>query len=139
MELTANAIQTVGANQNILFTDTPIEGNRCIVHRDGSGLVTLRGITNQCYARFRVLFSGNIALLAAGEIEEMSVAISINGEPVESSKMRVYPPNVNRYINVASFIYIKGPNGCCNTISIENTSNSAINIQNANLIVERVA
>lgn len=139
MELTANAIQTVGANQNILFTDTPIEGNRCIVHRDGSGLVTLRGITNQCYARFKVSFSANIALLTTGDIGELSTAIAINGEPVDSSKMRVYPPNVNRYMNVASFIYIKVPKGCCNTISVENTSNSAINVQNANLIVERVA
>ena len=56
MELTANAIQTIGSNSNVIFTDTVVDGNCAIMHRDGSGLVTLRGLTNQCRARFRVSF-----------------------------------------------------------------------------------
>ena len=62
MELTANALQTVEANQNVLLTDTVVCGNCSILHRDGSGLVTLRGMTNQCRARFKVSFGGNIAV-----------------------------------------------------------------------------
>ena len=45
-EYTANTAQVVDVNQNILFTDTPVGGSGSIVHREGSGLVTLRGITN---------------------------------------------------------------------------------------------
>jgi hypothetical protein len=45
-EFTANTLQNVLENQNILFTDTPVYGNCSIVHREGSGLVTLRGLTN---------------------------------------------------------------------------------------------
>ena len=67
MELTANAIQTVPANSNVIFTDTVVCGNCSIMHREGSGLVTLRGLTNQCRARFRVSFGGNIALPTGGD------------------------------------------------------------------------
>lgn len=46
MELTANAIQEVAVNQSINFTDTVVKGNCSMLHREGSGLVTLRGITD---------------------------------------------------------------------------------------------
>ena len=52
MEITANAIQTVEENQNVLFSDTVVCGSCSMAHRDGSGLVTLRGLTTQCRARF---------------------------------------------------------------------------------------
>ena len=32
MELIANAVQTVNANQNVLFTDTVVCGNASITH-----------------------------------------------------------------------------------------------------------
>ena len=52
----------VAENQNVLFTDTVVCGNCSILHREGSGLVTLRGLINsQCRARYRVSFGGNIA------------------------------------------------------------------------------
>lgn len=67
MEITANAVQTVAANQDVLFTNVAIAGNSSTVHRSGSGQVTLRGLTNcQCRARFRVTFGGNIAVPADG-------------------------------------------------------------------------
>ena len=47
-EFTANALQTVAAGQNVQFTETAVCGSNCIVHRAGSGIVTLRGITQQC-------------------------------------------------------------------------------------------
>ena len=57
MEITANALQSVAINQNVLFTDTVIDGSCSIMHREGSGLVTLKGMSNaQCRARFRVTF-----------------------------------------------------------------------------------
>ena len=138
-EFTANAIQNVSLNQNVLFTDTPVCGNCSIVHRDGSGLITLRGITNQCRARFKVFFSGNIAIPTGGTVEAISLGIGINGEAVASSNMIITPAAVEQFWNVASAIYIDVPSGCCSQISVINTSAQAIDIQNANLIVERVA
>lgn len=140
MELTANAIQTVGENQNVLFTDTAVRGNCSIVHRDGSGLVTLRGITsNQCRARFRVSFGSNIAVPTTGTVGPISLAIAINGEPVASSTMIETPAAVEEFSNVFSAIFIDVPAGCCSQISVRNVSTQAIDVQNANLIIERVA
>ena len=140
-EYTAIAEQTVAANQNILLTETPVCGNApCIVHREGSGLVTLRGITKgQCRARFKVTFGGNIAIPTGGTVEAISVAIAINGEAVNSTTMIVTPAAVEEYFNVFGAIFIDIPITCCSQISVKNTSTQSILVQNANVIVERVA
>ena len=139
MELTANALQVVEPNQNILFTDAPVQGSCSILHRDGSGQVTLRGVTNQCRARFKAFFSGNISIPTGGTVEAIQIALAINGEAVASTTMIQTPAAVEQFANVASAVYIDVPNGCCATISVKNISTQAIDIQNANLIVERVA
>lgn len=139
MEITANALQTVVENQNVLFTDTVIYGNCSMVHRDGSGLVTLRGITNQCRARYRVSFGGNIALPTGGTVEAISLAISVNGEPIATTTMIYTPAAVEEFGNVFSAIFIDVPRDCCVSIGVRNTSTQAIDVQNANLIIERVA
>ena len=139
MEITANALQTVELGQNVQFTDTAVCGSCSIIHRDGSGLVTLRGVTNQCRARFKVFFSGNIALPTAGTVGAISLALALNGEAVASSTMIQTPAAVEEFSNVASAIYVDVPSGCCITVSVKNTSTQAIEVQNANLIIERVA
>ena len=139
MEITANAIQEVAENQNIIFTDTVTEGNCSIVHREGSGLVTLRGLTNQCRARFRVSFGGNIAIPTGGTVGPISLAIAINGEPVTTTTMISTPAAVEEYNNVFSAVFLDVPRNCCSQISVRNTSDQEVNVQNANLIVERVA
>ena len=139
MEITANALQTVAANQNVLFTETPISGGRGIIHREGSGLITLRGITNQCNARYLINFGANIGIPTGGTVGAISLAIAISGEPIQSTSMIVTPAAVENYFNVASSVYINVPKGCCLTIAVENTSTEAIEVQNANMIVTRVA
>ena len=139
MEITANAIQTVASSTNILFSDTVTSGNCSILHREGSGLVTLRGLTNQCRARFRVSFGGNIAIPTGGTVEPISLALAINGEPVATTTMISTPAAVEEYNNVFSAIFLDVPRGCCSQISVRNLSEQDIDVQNANLIVERVA
>jgi hypothetical protein len=139
MEIIANAIQTVPANQNVYFTDTVICGNASIAHRDDSGLVTLRGVTNQCRARFMVTFGGNIAIPTGGTVGPISLAIAINGEAVPATTMIVTPAAAEQYFNVKSSIFIDVPRGCCLNVSVTNTSDEAINVQNANLIITREA
>ena len=139
MEIIANAVQTVQANQNVYFTDTVICGNGSISHRDDSGLVTLRGVTNQCRARFMVTFGGNIAVPTGGTVGPISLAIAIEGEPVPATTMIVTPAAVELFFNVKSSVFIDVPRGCCTRISVENTSDEAIVVQNANLIITREA
>lgn len=139
MEITANALQTVNANQNVQFTDNVICGSCSIVHRDGSGLVTLRGNTNQCRARFRVSFGGNIAIPTGGTVEAISLALAISGEAIGPTTMIVTPAAVEEFFNIYSSIFIDVPRGCCLTVGVENISTQPVLVQNANLIVERVA
>lgn len=139
MEITANAIQVVAENQNVLFTETVVRGNYSITHREGSGLITLRGLTNQCRARYKVSFGGNIAIPEGGTVEPISLAIAINGETVPTTTMISTPAAVDEYNNVFSNIFLDVPRGCCFQVSVKNTSAQDISVQNANLIVERVA
>lgn len=139
MEIIANALQTVPANQNVYFTDTAICGNYSMTHRDDSGLVTLRGLTNQCRARFRVSFGGNIGLPTGGTVGPISLAIAVDGEAVRSTTMTVTPAAVEEFFNVYASVFIDVPRGCCATVSVQNITTGDIDVQNANLIVERVA
>ena len=139
MEIIAVATQTVAENQNVLFTDSITCGNCSITHRDGSGLVTLRGTTNQCRARYKVSFGGNIAVPTGGTVEAISLALAIDGEALGSSTMIVTPAAVEEYFNVFGAMFVDVPKGCCLTASIQNISTQPILVQNANLIIERVA
>ena len=139
MEIIANELQTVLENQNVQFTDTVVPGKACTMHRVGSGLVTLKGLTNQCRARFKVSFGANIAIPTGGTVEAISLAIAIDGEPIATTTMIVTPAAVEEFFNVFGAIYLDIPRGCCSQISVRNISTQSIDVQNANLIIERVA
>lgn len=138
-EYTAVSSQNVAANGNVVFTNTAVKGSNCIQHREGSGIVTLRGITNQCRARYFVDFSANIAVPTGGTAGEISLAIAISGEPVLSSQMISTPAAVAQFNNVSTGIYVDVPKDCCVNIAVENTSGVAIDVANANLVVTREA
>ena len=140
MEIIANAVQTVAANQNVYFTDSVTSGNYSIEHRDGSGLVTLRGITNtQSRARFRIHFGANIAIPTGGTVEAISLAIALEGEAIPSTIMTITPAAVENYFNVSASIFVDIPKGCCSHVSVQNISTQPVLVQNANLIAERSA
>ena len=138
-EYTNAYVQSVAPNANVVFTEEPVSGKGCIVHREGSGLITLRGMTNQCRALFRVTFGGNIAIPTGGTVGEISIAISIDGEPVPSATATVTPAAVANFFNVFSSVFIEVPKGCCVTVAVRNINTQAIEVENANIIVERVA
>lgn len=138
-EYTNSNIQTVAAGQNVLLTETAVDGNCSIVHRAGAGIVTLRGLTNQCRARYKVSFGANIAIPTGGTVEAISTALSVNGEALNSALAIITPAAVEQYGNIFVSVNIDVPRGCCVTVAAENTSTQAINVANANIIVERVA
>lgn len=143
-EYVANAIQTVNVGENVRFTDTVIPCKKgYVIHRDGSGLFTLRGIVNNtcgCSAQYKVSFGSNIAVPPGGTAPaQISLAVAINGEVVESTRAAVTPATADQFWNVGGSVYITVPRGCCMTISIENSSAAPINVANTNLIIERTA
>ena len=136
--VTANIV-TVPAGQNVPMVSTAACGKPCIVHREGSGLVTLRGLTNQNRALFRVSFGGNIAIPTGGTVEAITAALAINGEPLASATATVTPAAVENYFNIYVSAQVCVPKGCCLTVAMENTSTQAVNFANSNLTVERIA
>lgn len=149
-EYVYNPIQLVLSNQPVLLENS-IPCNRGFVyHREGSGIVTLHGIVNNpscCFARYQVTFNGNIAVPEDGTVGPIAVALAIDGEPILTSRAIVTPAAVDEYFNVTSTAIITVPKGCCFNISVENVSfgataadtPTAINVQNANLVVNRIA
>lgn len=138
-ELTNINTTLVTLGQNVPFTETAVPGKECIHHREGSGIVTLRGITNQCRARFLVQYSGNISIPTGETVGEISLAIAVNGEPLQATLMRVTPAAVDEFFNVSAAAYVDVPKGCCVNVAIENTSTEDINVANSNLIITREA
>lgn len=131
-------VQQIAAGGNAVFTETPVAPKNCIVHREGSGVVTLRGMTNQCRAQYKVTFGGNIAIPTGGTVGEISIAISVDGEALGSATATVTPAAVENFFNVSAAAYIDVPRGCCVTVGVKNINDQTIELSNANLIVERV-
>ena len=156
-EFTYNPVQTVQPNQPVVLNTSIGCPRGYVLHRNESGIVTLRGIVNNaigCFARYQVTFNGNIAVPSTGTLGPISVALAIDGEPILTSRAIVTPaavatepPTQANFFNVTSTATITVPRGCCLNVSVENTSEGAtaadpapaILVQNANLTVTRIA
>ena len=158
-EFTYNPVQTVQPNQPVVLNTSIGCPNGYVLHRNESGIVTLRGIVNNrcdCFARYQVTFNGNIAIPDGGTAPApISIALAIDGEPILTSRAIVTPAETatdpvttENFFNVTSTAIITVPRGCCFNVSVENVSESAdpaetpappILVQNANLVVARIA
>lgn len=147
-EYLANAVQEVDLNSPILFTASIPCQKGYVFHEDETGIFILRGITNNCFARYQVTFNGNIAIPTGGAVTPIAVAIAVNGEPRPTSRAIITPAAVDEYGNVTSTAIITVPKGCCFSLSVRYISGvtdgttvptPAINIINANLDINRIA
>lgn len=150
-EYLANAEQTVALNQPVIFTASIPCTRGYIYHEDETGIFILRGVVNNscgCFARYQVTFNGNIAIPTGGAVTPIAVAITVNGEPRQTSRAIFTPAAVDTYGNVTSTAIITVPKGCCFTLSVRYVSadedpatvpTPVINVQNANLTVARIA
>ena len=137
-------VQTVAEDENILFLD----GDRAcrkgyVTHRSNSGIFRLKGALNACKTIYRVTFNANIAVTPAadgGVLGPISVALQEDGETVGNAVATVTPAAIGDFFNVSVSTFVVIPCGCCVTISVENVSDgTAIDVSNANIIIDRVA
>ena len=148
-EYLANAPQAVSLNSPVLFTASIPCTKGYVYHEDETGIFILRGITNNCFARYQVTYNGNIDIPEGGAVSPIALAITVNGESRPTSTAIFTPQAVNEYGNVTSTAIITVPKGCCFSISVRyvdaTTDNAAvdptptINVQNSNLVVTRIA
>ena len=147
-EYVAAGAQEVQPGQNVLL-DASIPCTRgYVLHRAGSGILTLRGATSGCsrFARYQAVFNANIAVPEGGTAQAIAVALAIGGEALQTSKAIVTPAAAGDYFNVTSTAIIDVPSGCCAQLAVENASDGvgtaaapAIEVANANLTISRIA
>ena len=148
-EYLANAVQTVALDNPVLFTASIPCNRGYVYHEDETGVFILKGCTNNCFARYQVTFNGNIAIPEGGEVTPIAVAITVNGEVRPTSRAIFVPAAVDTYGNVTSTAIITVPKGCCFSIGVRyvdatvedpaTTPTPTINVQNANLEINRIA
>ena len=147
-EYLANGVQEIALNAPAIFTASIPCRRGYIYHEDETGIFILRGITNQCFATYQVVFNGNIAIPEGGTAGPIAVAITVNGEPRLTSRAIFTPAAAEDYGNVTSTAIIKVPKGCCFSLSVESVPATAdptvtpapvIEMQNANLVINRIA
>ena len=148
-EYTYSSEQVVALNAPILLNDSISCNKGYVIHENGQGVFILRGITNNCFARYSVTFNGNIAIPTGGDITPISIAISENGEARQSSRAIYTPADVDEYGNVTSTAIITVPKGCCFSVAVRyvdatsedaaTTPTPSIEVINANLVINRVA
>ena len=144
---TNNQVQTIGINEPALFTASIPCQKGYIFHENGTGIFILKGITNNCFARYQVTFNGNIAVPDGGTAAPIAVALAVNGETRPTSRAIYTPAAAEDYGNVTSTAIITVPKGCCFSLSLRYVSAGddvatpapAINLQNANIVITRIA
>ena len=134
--------QLVAADENILF----LNGDRCckkgyILHNDSSRVFRLKGICKNCACKavYKVHFNANIAVSTGGTVGEISVALVQNGEVLRNAIGTVTPTVAEAFFSTGFETFIELPCGCCDTISVRNISDTAIDVINANIVIDRVA
>jgi hypothetical protein len=152
-EYSANALQTVPANGPVIFSESPVPCNRGIIfHRVGSGLFRLaspRVMGANCRRRcccsglpeslYEVAFHANISVpgTPAGTVEEIQLAIFIDGEEDPSSIMSFTPAAVDEFGNVGADVIVAVPCICgCSSVSVRNISTQPVNVRNANIVFD---
>lgn len=148
-EYLANAVQQISLNAPAIFTASIPCTRGYVFHEDETGIFILRGITcNQNFATYQVTFNGNIAIPDGGTVTPIAIAITINGEPRLTSRAIFVPAATGDFGNVTSTCIVKIPKGCCFSLSVEYipastdptvTPTPVIELQNANLVVNRIA
>lgn len=123
--LTRDSVETVALNAPIQFLDSIPCNKGYVFHQSGTGIFVLKGIVNNscnCFARYNIEFTGNIAIPEGGAVTPIATAIIVSGESREGSRSIYTPSAVDEYGNVTSRATVNVPKGCCFTVSVEYVS-----------------
>lgn len=147
-EFTGVQAQQISLNNPILFTASITCPKGYVVHEDNTGIFILRGVTNNCFARYQLDWNGNVQIPTGGAVTPIGIAVTVNGETRPSSLSIYTPAAVEEYGNLTSTAIITVPKGCCFSVSVRyvsgvtdgtTTPTPTINVANSNLRITRIA
>lgn len=137
-EFSAIAVQTINPGESVVFTASPVPCRRGFVRwRDNSGNFVLSGSMGRRYscmcgnAKYHVDFGANVAIPTGETVGPISVAIAVDGSTLPESIMISTPASVEEFNAVSKAVTVDIWRGCCQTVTVRNTSNVPILIQNA--------
>lgn len=147
-EYANSGIQVVVPNAPVIFTEDPVPCDRGFVrHRNGSGSFLLSGGNNinryscPCCRRnsvnYLASFTANISVPDTGTAGPISLGLAVDGTLIPSSVVTITPTVVDAYFEVSRTINVPIWNGCCQSLSVINTSAQDINVGQANIIISR--
>lgn len=122
------ASQAVGVNSPVLFGATRIKTGCTVRHEQGSGrfVLTKPGI-------YKVTFNGNLATVTAGAA---ILSITQDGEQVAGARINATTTaggNVPASVTTLIRVY------CCDSaVTITNFSTVAVNVSDANMVIDRL-
>lgn len=137
----ADAAQIINPGEDAIFSTVVEPCMRGFIrHRNQTGSFLLSG-ASACRCKrtvdYVVDFGANIAISEGGTVEPISVAITLDGSTIPASEMIVTPAAAGEYFNVARQIDADVWTGCCETVTVRNTSSQPILMQNATIGINR--
>lgn len=142
-DYSANALQTLQPGEDLSFVTVEPCRRGLVRHREETGSFLLSGWSPRlcCCCRrdasYTVDFGANIAVPEGETVGEISMAYVIDGSIVPATEMIVTPAAVGEFFNISRAIDVDIWNGCCETLSIRNTSDIPIEVQNGSLKIDR--
>lgn len=146
----SNAIpQTVEPNQPVIFTDNTCPCSQGLIFKKSGGVFLLASNApdNACscgcgcrkiyLTNYEVEFHGNIEIPTGGTVEEIRLAIAVDGVIDPASVMSFTPAAVETAGNVGTSIIVSVPSICgCDNVAVVNASTQAITVNNASLVFD---
>lgn len=138
------AEQEVSYGNAVLLNDSIPCNRGYVLHQNGTGVLTTRGIVNNpCaqFTRYIVSFKANVAVPTGGTLGEISLSVAVDGEAIPYSLSAVTPTAEGAFFNVAGFAYVDVLKCDNPKVAIRNTSatEETITVRNATVRVDRVA
>lgn len=116
-EYVTTADQNVALDSPILFNNVSIPCNSGSVLPIAPGIITLRGNTNNRFARYDVGLNVNIQIPTGGAVTPIAVGIKLNGVTLPESVAIITPAAVAQYQHIYTEATVTVPRGCCFEIS----------------------
>jgi len=129
--------QTINPGESAVFTTVEVPCNNGLVRArsDSFNLAGRCGCPCKQTVNYLVDFGADISVPTGGTVEEITVAIAIGGATIPASTMTSTPTALNSYNAVSKAVVADVWRGCCETLTVRNTSSQPINMRNAFIVI----